>query len=130
MHNRSGFNTRRFVRLGIIALLFLENASPALAACGTTYTVKSSDTLGSIALSCGLTVSAIEQANPQIDPNMIFPGDQLVIPPVSTTTARGVAPTSIFSTGVYVTRQGDTINSIAQDFGVSHLGLRRANPQI
>ncbi len=134
MKSISCFMHRRLIGpvRGITLLLVgsLANAYPALAACGSTYTVKSGDTLGSIALSCGLTVSAIEQANPQIDPNVIYPGDQLVIPAASTTTARGVAPTSIFSTGIYIVRSGDTLNSIAQDFGVSHLGLRRANPQI
>ena len=44
------------------------------------YTVKSNDTLTKIARQYGVTVKAIESANPTVDPNHIKVGDKLKIP--------------------------------------------------
>ncbi len=49
--------------------------------CATTVTVQSGDTLFGIASFCGVTLSDVELANPQItNPNLIFPGQQINIP--------------------------------------------------
>lgn len=44
------------------------------------YTVQEGDTLGAIAVQFGVTVDAIVQANDIADPNLILPGDTLIIP--------------------------------------------------
>ena len=46
-----------------------------------TYTVVSGDTLGGIAASYGVSLSALETANPQItNPDLIYAGNVLTIP--------------------------------------------------
>ncbi len=45
-----------------------------------TYTVQPGDTLSAIAERFGVTVAAIVEANGIEDPNLIFPGQELVIP--------------------------------------------------
>lgn len=53
---------------------------PPAPAPGTTYTVQSDDTLGSIAARHGVTLQALEAANPSItNPNLIYPGQVLTI---------------------------------------------------
>jgi len=44
------------------------------------YTVQAGDTLGAIAAQFGVTVDAIVQANSIADPNLIVPGETLIIP--------------------------------------------------
>jgi LysM repeat protein len=44
------------------------------------YTVQEGDTLGAIAEQFGVTVDAIVQANSITDPNLIIPGETLIIP--------------------------------------------------
>ena len=44
------------------------------------YTVQEGDTLGAIAAQFGVTVEAIVEANNITDPNLILPGETLVIP--------------------------------------------------
>jgi LysM domain len=56
-------------------------AEPPAPAPSATYTVQSGDSLSSIAEDHGVTLSAIEAANPQIaDPDEIFIGEQVNIP--------------------------------------------------
>jgi len=47
------------------------------------YTVQAGDTLGSIAQGYGITLEALIQANPSVDPNLISVGTVLNIPPVT-----------------------------------------------
>jgi len=44
------------------------------------YTVQHGDTLSGIAARFGVSLAALEAANPNINPNLIYPGDRLVIP--------------------------------------------------
>ena len=44
------------------------------------YVVQAGDTLGGIAAEFGVTVDAIVQANSITDPNLIVPGETLIIP--------------------------------------------------
>jgi LysM repeat protein len=77
------------------------------------YVVRSGDYLARIAAQFNTTVAALVRANPQIeDPNLIFPGQELVIPG-----ALVVIP----DTGerVYVVEAGDTLSEIATRFGVT-----------
>jgi spore coat assembly protein SafA len=54
---------------------------------GSSYVVRSGDTLGEIAGRFGVDLSALRAANPQItDPNLIYPGQQLTIPPAGSGT--------------------------------------------
>ncbi len=67
------------------------------------YTVEEGDTLGSIALKYNISSNTIRWANDLGDSDMIRPGDQLFILPVS-----GIR---------YVVKNGDNIDSLAKKFG-------------
>ncbi|MER3457855.1 MAG: N-acetylmuramoyl-L-alanine amidase, partial [Chloroflexota bacterium] len=54
--------------------------APTTAPGGQTYTVQPGDTLFSIALSFGLTVEELAQANQITDPSTIYAGQVLIIP--------------------------------------------------
>ena len=66
--------------------------SPSAAATPRTYIVKRGDQLGRIARSFGITLQAIEAANGITNPNLIIPGQRLVIPaPVASPSASASA---------------------------------------
>ncbi len=89
-----------------------------LVAVSGTYTVQSGDTLASIADANNVSASALEEANPQISNwSSIYAGEVINLP-------TGATPTT------YVVQSGDTINSIANAFGVTHIALKDANLQI
>jgi tyrosinase len=81
------------------------------------YVVAPGDTLSAIAGRFGITLGALEAANPQItNPDLIFPGQVVRIPT---------------STVVYTVQPGDTLSGIAEQFfGVTLTSLEAANPQI
>jgi LysM repeat protein len=71
------------------------------------YTVRAGDTLWSIAQQFGLTLDTLERANAKIlDPNVIVPGQVLVIPPAGAPAAAGVTAgtTAPTATSVPATR--------------------------
>ena len=71
-------------RAVFILLLVLLFSSPVFAQ--TTYTVKSGDTIWKIAVKHQVGMSEIIAANPQIkNPNLIYPGQKITIPAVTTT---------------------------------------------
>ncbi len=92
-----------------------------------TYTVQRGDWLYAIARRFGISVSALQAANPGININVLVPGTVLRIPgggaiPVPVTTpASATNPTS------YTVRAGDTLFSIAVRFGTTTYALQIAN---
>lgn len=68
--------------VGLLPLGSAASAPPAQAACGpgVTYTVRFGDTLFSIARAFGTTVSALQQANGIVNPNLVFAGETLNVP--------------------------------------------------
>jgi membrane-bound lytic murein transglycosylase D len=91
---------------------------------GSTYTVRSGDTLSDIASAHGVSVSALKNAN-AVNGSRIHPGDVLRIPdPVGDAQPPRKAETG---STTYRVRQGDTLYDIARKFGVSTSTLQRAN---
>jgi LysM repeat protein len=85
-----------------------------------TYVVKKGDTLSGIAQIFGVSLAALEAANPQItNPDLIFPGQVVAVP---------VGPFP--PPGTYVVQPGDTLSGIAELFSVTLAALEAANPQI
>lgn len=137
-------------------------APPTLAATSAaltqdvTYTVVRGDRLIKIAERYGLPFTCIARANRIINPNLIYIGQELLIPAncqgqgggditgtttgVTTVTGAGITgngqcqfdryPGRVAPGGVYTIRAGDTLDYIACDFGISLTCLRETNPQI
>ena len=104
-------------------------------AAGTEYTIVSGDTLAKIAKKNGVTVKAIEAANPGVDPKRLKPGKKLTIPAGGTPAAPTAGAASTMGTSEaggepYVVKSGDTLTKIAKSHGVTVKALRAVNPKI
>lgn len=87
-----------------------------VAAFSVDYTVERGDTLGEIAREHGISLSELIDANDISDPNVIFPGQVLVIP------GQGAA-----ADVTHVVTRGETLNLIAAKYGASVSGIVSAN---
>ncbi len=110
--------------------------TPALISSGVegNYTVQAGDTLGSIAATYGTSVQAIMDASGLTDANYIYVGQQLVVPGAGGVVQAASAPAGDSGGGgaapagqSYVVASGDTLGSIASDFGTSVDALVSAN---
>ena len=99
----------RAVAAGAVLLLVVAVAS-------VDYTVKRGDTLAEIAREYGVSVNELAEANNIANPNLIYPGQVLVIP------GEDDQPDT-----VYVVTRGDTLARIAASFGTSVSALTEAN---
>jgi LysM repeat protein len=99
-------------------------ASRSSASAGETYTVRSGDTLGTIADAHGVGLSTLRRLNGMGSrTTRIYPGQKLVVREAAETAALAAAPEST----AYRIRRGDTLTTIARRFGVSVEELRRWN---
>lgn len=101
----------------------------------TTYTVQWGDWMRKIAEKHGVSVEALLAANPTLNPNLIFPGQVLNIPPAggamptpSTGAATPVPPSGGPTT--YTVQQGEWFYQIARKFNISVAQLQAANPGV
>ena len=112
-----------------------ETTAPAAAWTGTEYKIAKGDTLSGIASRNGVTISAIQQANPGLDPRKLKIGQTIKVPaaaPKATTTAAAAGSTGSSGTtasggGTYKVKAGDTLTRIAAKHGVTVNELRAAN---
>lgn len=90
---------------------------------GTTYTVRTGDTLYDIANDYQVSVNALKQIN-GLRSSRIYPGIELRIPaPVP----KPNPASAMTEAGTYKVQKGDTLYDIARRFGVSISELRRVN---
>jgi LysM repeat protein len=103
----------------------------------TIYTVQPGDWLARIASRFGVTVQAIVNANPGLNPNRIFVGQRLNIPgggggqptsPAPTQPPSTATPPPSGSDQVYIVQRGDTLGRIAARFGVTVQAIVNVNP--
>ncbi len=67
----------------VLTIPAVDPPSPHPSPCGPTYVVRRGDWISLIARTCQVSVTDLLRANPQVtDPNRIFPGQVLNIPPV------------------------------------------------
>ena len=91
------------------------------------HTVRSGDSLYSIARKYGSSVSAIRQAN-ALRGSLIRPGQNLIVPRFGTETRAGSnQPQRSADGGVYIVQRNDTLWDIANGFSVSVNSLCAAN---
>ncbi|MBR3060912.1 MAG: LysM peptidoglycan-binding domain-containing protein [Exiguobacterium sp.] len=98
----------------ISQLLAYQNAST-----NKTYTVKSGDTLYSIARTYGVTVSALAAANNITNYSLIYVGQVLIIP--------GTTVTPPTTTVKYTVKSGDTLYKIATMYNTTVAKIAAAN---
>ncbi|HOA96804.1 LysM peptidoglycan-binding domain-containing protein [Acetivibrio saccincola] len=100
---------------------------PGMPGVMTIYIVRPGDTLASIANRFNTTVAAIVRANNIENPDLIYPGQRLIIPRMPMQPGPGFPR-------VYIVQPGDTLFSIANRFNVSLQRLiavnRIENPDI
>ncbi|MFD1317041.1 LysM peptidoglycan-binding domain-containing protein [Loigolactobacillus zhaoyuanensis] len=88
-----------------------------------TYTVKSGDSLSSIARTYGTSAAALASKNNLSNANLIYIGQKLI---VSASTA-STTQTSQNSSGYYTVKSGDSLSSIAKTYGTSAATLASNN---
>jgi len=93
--------------------------------CSNPYTVQAGDHIYQIARNCGVDPRALIAANPGININVLYVGQQLNMPNGSTAPSSGGPSTGGGQT--YTVQRGDTLYSIARHFGVSVQALMQAN---
>lgn len=107
-------------RLFIGQRICIPGGGPVTCPGGQIYTIKAGDTLYAIAQRFNVTVAAILTANPGLNPNALYVGQQICIP---------TPPVDTCPNGqIYVIKAGDTVNKLAQQFQVSVKAILEANP--
>jgi len=97
------------------------------------HTVEAGDRLASIASKYNVTRDVIIRANPEMDPNLIIVGEQLLIPGagVDNEVLENAGPDRADDVVVnYVIEEGDTLGGIANTWTVSLEALLEANPDV
>ncbi|MBI3741195.1 MAG: LysM peptidoglycan-binding domain-containing protein [Chloroflexi bacterium] len=89
----------------------------------TTYTVQRGDWLYAIARKFNLSVAALQNANPGVNINVLYPGQTINIPSAATAST----PNASTKPNSYTIRAGDTLYSIAVRFSTTPYALQIAN---
>jgi LysM repeat protein len=106
---------------------------PAAPAGATEYTIVKGDILDSIAKKFHVSLKALTDANPGIQPTKLKIGQQIHIPAPATPAAPTAAAAAVVETPsaggeqMYTVKSGDNLTKIHEQFGVSLKALRAAN---
>jgi LysM repeat protein len=106
---------------------------PAVPAGATEYTIVKGDSFSTIAPKFHVSVKAIADANPGVEPTKLQIGQKIHIPVAAASTApagTGTAPVESAGAGgeqTYTVKSGDNLTKIAGQFGTTIKALRAAN---
>ena len=104
---------------------------PVTPAAGADYVVVKGDSLAKIAKKNGVTLKALQAANPGVVPTKLKVGQKLTIPAGGSVSTSSVAPTAAASgettTASYTVKSGDTLTKIAKSHGTSVKAIEAAN---
>ncbi len=92
---------------------------------GTEYVVVAHDTLGKISKKNGVTLKALEAANPGVNPNKLKVGQKLTIPPGGS--APAASETGMAGGETYVVKSGDNLTKIARAHGTTPKAIKAEN---
>jgi LysM repeat protein len=97
-----------------------------------TYVVVKGDYMQKIAKENGVTLKALEDANPDVKPTRLKVGEKLVIPAGASTTganAAGETANGLAANGdqIYVVKSGDNLSKIAHRYGVTVKAIEAEN---
>jgi LysM repeat protein len=94
----------------------------------TRHTIQKGDTLGALAKRHGVSVKAIEQLNPGVNPTRLKIGQEIELP-AGKAPAAAVAAADPAAAGVeeYTVKSGDTLTRIGRKFGTTPKALRQLN---
>ena len=104
-------------------------APPPYSPPGTEYIIVKGDTLAKIAKKNGVTLKALEAANPNVQPTKLKVGQKLTIP-AGSATAPTETPAVTASAGggeTYVVKSGDTLTKIATSHGTTVKAIETEN---
>lgn len=129
---------RRLILVLVVLGLVFAFSAPVFAQQGqTVHVVQPGENLYRISLRYGVSMTAIQAANNLANPNLIFVGQQLIIPAGGTTPTQPQPtqpaqpqPTQPPTTGTgttYTVQRGDTLASIASRFGTTYQAIAAAN---
>lgn len=95
---------------------------------GSTYIVKSGDTLSGIAAKHNISLANLMKWN-NLDTTLIFPGNELVVKKSSSSSSSSSSNSSSSSTSMqtYKVKAGDTLSGIGAKYGVSVSNLKKWN---
>lgn len=110
-------------RLSLSSRASDTEAAPVGNTSGRTHVVRSGESLGTIAARFGLTVEQLAQANGITDPSRIMAGSLLRI----ATDAPPPPGRALSSTSTHVVRAGESLSTIASDYGTSVAQLVDSN---
>ncbi|MFR0581145.1 LysM peptidoglycan-binding domain-containing protein [Limosilactobacillus mucosae] len=96
-------------------------------ASAASYTVKSGDTLSTIASQHNTTVNQIVSLNQLSNPNLIYVGQVLKLKNNQTTNSSSSTSTVATTAGTYTVKAGDTLSGIASRFSTSSSTLASLN---
>lgn len=103
---------------------------PVAPVAGSEYVVVKGDSLAKIAKKNGVTLKALQAANPNVVPTKLKIGQKLVIPAGGKTATDTAAPTIVGAdagTASYTVKAGDTLTKIAKAHGTTVKAIQAAN---
>lgn len=103
---------------GVVSFAVIAVAGPAAAGqCGHSYSVDAPTTLSTVARACGVSVSALREANPGVDPSYVRSGQHVAVPPKRPQGA--AAPIAVGPTPVATANSSDNGSGSAHPYIVS-----------
>jgi LysM repeat protein len=93
----------------------------------TEYTVLKGDTLAIIAKKNGVTLKALEAANPGVVPTKLKVGQKLSVPAATASASAAAATSADTGEETYTVKSGDTLTKIAKHYGVTFKAIESEN---
>ena len=94
----------------------------------TEHTIVKGDTFGSLATKYGVSVKAIQAANPNLQPTRLKIGDKVTIPPKTVAAAQtGTGAVATDAPDIYTVKSGDVLSRIAKAHHTTVTELQKLN---